>query len=112
MNGSNKMLMIFVDEGDRWKNVPLYEALVDKLVRMEVAGATVLSGITGYGTNGRIQKRRAAGSEDRPVAVLAVDSEDKLNEAIQQLRPMVQDGLMMTMDVDVVPHTVGAGMVH
>lgn len=108
MNGTNKMLMIFVDEADQWRNIPLYEALVDKLARMEVAGATVLAGITGYGTQGRIQKRRGPATNDRPVAVLAVDSEDKLNEVMPKLRPMVRDGLMMTLDVNVVPHSVGA----
>lgn len=112
MNGSNKMLVIFIDESDKWRDMPLYEALVDKLARLEVAGATVLAGITGYGVNGRVQKRRGANSNARPVAVLAVDSEDKLNEVMPKLRPMVRDGLMMTLDVDVVPQPVEAATVN
>lgn len=96
------MLMIFVDEADRWKNVPLYEALVDKLARMDVAGATALAGLAGFGGS---QRKRSL--DERPVAVLAVDTEEKLAEVVPHLRPMAQDALMMTMDVDVLPQRVG-----
>ncbi len=99
-----KMLIIMVDETDMWEDVPLYEAIIRRLVRHDIAGATALAGIMGYGIHGKIHRRGLFGvSDDRPVAVLSVDTEDKLRAALPDIRPMVREGVMFLTDVEVVP---------
>ena len=101
---STKMLIIMVDETDMWEDVPLYEAIIRRLVKHDIAGATALAGIMGYGIHGRIHRRRLFGvSDDRPVAILSVDMEDKLRAALPDIRPMVREGVMFLTDVEVIP---------
>ena len=98
-----KMLIILVDESDTWKGLPLYEALIQRLVKHEVAGATVLSGVMGFGIHGRIHRRTMVGAGDTPIAVLSVDTEEKLRAVLPDIRPMVREGVMFLTDVEVVP---------
>lgn len=48
------LLRVFIGESDKVGGKPLYEAIVEKALEMELAGATVLRGILGYGANDRI----------------------------------------------------------
>lgn len=97
-----KMLIIMVDEADTWQGLPLYEALIRRLVKHEVAGATALSGVMGFGIHGEIHHRGINGG-DAPIAVLSVDTEDKLRSVLPEIRPMVREGVMFLTDVEVVP---------
>lgn len=98
-----KMLIIMVDETDTWRGLPLYEALMQRLVKHEVAGATALSGVMGFGIHGRLHRRGPVGSGDAPVAVLSVDTEDKLRSVLPDIRPMVREGMMFLTDVEIIP---------
>ena len=98
-----KMLLIFLDETDTWGEVPLYEAILRKLVQLEVAGATVHVGLMGFGSHHKIHRKRLFGvSDDRPITILVVDTEEKLARAIPEVRAMVTEGLLVTLDVEVV----------
>lgn len=91
------LLLIFIDETDRWgeSRVPLYEAVVEKLFDLGIDGATVNTGIMGYGANRRVHRKRLFGvTDDRPVTISAVDREDRLRAALPTLRSMVTEGLI------------------
>lgn len=97
------MLMIYLDETDTAGDVPLYEAIVRRLVRLEVAGATVHAGIMGYGSQHHVHRKRLFGvSDDRPVTITAIDTEDKIRAAAAEIRPMVSEGLLALVDVEIV----------
>lgn len=99
-----KMLMIFVDESDQWGDVPLYEAILRRLVKFEISGATVQVGVMGFGSHHKIHRKRLFGvSDDRPVTVIVVDDEAKLRQAIPEIRLLVKEGLMLLTDVEVIP---------
>jgi uncharacterized protein len=104
VNGEEyKMLMVFVDETDIWEDLPLYEAIVRRLVRLEVSGATVQAGIMGYGSNAKVHRKRLFGvSDDRPITIFVVDTEEKLRRALPEIRPMIKEGLMLLTDVEVI----------
>jgi uncharacterized protein len=98
-----KMLTIYVDETDTRGDLPLYEAIVRQLVLMEVAGATVHRGIMGFGTHGRVHRRRLFGvSDDRPIAIIVIDTEETLTRALAEVRPMIEEGLVFLQDVSIV----------
>lgn len=101
---STRILMIFCDETDLWKGEErLYAAIVRKLHRHGIAGATVLRGLMGYGVHRRIHKKGLFGvSDETPIVILAIDEEQKLREMLPILVPMVKEGLINLTDTEVI----------
>jgi len=101
--GKAKMLRIYIGEADQWNGEPLYDAIVKQLRSMEISGATVYRGILGYGAKGHTHKERFLHiSRDLPVVITVIDAEDKLNQAMDTIEPMIQDGLIVTSDVEII----------
>jgi PII-like signaling protein len=101
--GPAKLLRVFMGEADKWHGEPLYDAIVKKLRMMEIAGATVYRGILGYGAKGHEHKRSFFHPmRDLPVMVTVVDSADKIAAAAEAIEGMLEDGLIVLSDVDIV----------
>jgi uncharacterized protein len=97
-----KMLLIIVEDVDRWQGQPVHEAILRSLLRRGIAGATAWTGIAGYGVGGRLHHRGLFGvSDEMPVIIAAVDEEEKLRAAIPPILPMVKGGLVLLQDVEV-----------
>jgi PII-like signaling protein len=104
--GKAKLMRIFIGENDKWHDKPLHKALLESLRANEIAGATVYQGILGYGANRRIHKDSALHlSHDRPMMLSVVDTEEKLRAFLPLLDEMVQQGLVVLSDVDVIKYT-------
>jgi PII-like signaling protein len=104
--GKAKLMRIFFGENDKWRDKPLHEALVEALRANDVAGATVYRGILGYGANRRIHEDKALSlSHDRPIVVAIVETEEKIRAIAPILEQMVEQGLVVLSDVDVVKYT-------
>ena len=89
------MLRILVGEHDMHGRIPLYEAIVMKARELNVAGATVLRGVMGYGASSRIHTTKILRlSEDMPMIIEIVDSESRLEELLPYLDQMVEGGLI------------------
>jgi PII-like signaling protein len=101
MRGTARLMRIYMGESDKWLGEPLYEAVVKRLRLMEIAGATVYRGILGYGAKGHTHKSSWF-SRDLPIMISVVDSEDKLAAAITEIESMMQDGIIVLSDVDVI----------
>lgn len=97
-----KMLMIFVDESERFEELPVYEAVLRRLVHLDIAGATVTTGVMGFGSHHRIHRKRLFGvSDDRPITIIVVDEEQKLRAALPEIRAVMKEGLIILVDVEV-----------
>ncbi|PYV39571.1 MAG: hypothetical protein DMG06_22820 [Acidobacteria bacterium] len=104
MNPPVKLLLIFVDETDTWQQIPLYEAIVRRLRQLDIAGATVQTGIMGFGSHMKVHHKRLFGiTDDRPVAISVVDNESKLRQVIPEIRGMIREGLVVLLDAEVIP---------
>ncbi len=90
-----KLLRIFIGEQDKWQGKPLYEAVV-QLARQEgLAGATCLKGFLGYGAKSHLHTAKLLRlSEDLPIVIEIVDSEEKIQALLPKLDPMIGDGLI------------------
>lgn len=89
-----QLLRIFVGESDRWGSLPLYEAIVQEARQRGLAGATVFQGFEGFGAHSRIHTTRILRlSEDLPIVVEIVDTEDKIQAFLPVLDGMVKEGL-------------------
>jgi PII-like signaling protein len=104
--GKAKLMRIFIGENDKWHDKPLHKALVESMRANDIAGVTVYQGILGYGANRRIHKEGTLHlSQDRPVMLSVVDTEEKLRSFFPILDGMVQQGLVVLSDVDVIKYT-------
>ena len=56
LEGKAKMLRIHFGEDDQWQGRPLYEAIVERCRKLDIAGATVYRGIEGYGASTMIRR--------------------------------------------------------
>ncbi len=90
------LLRIFIGEADKHEGKPLYEWIVLKAREHELAGATVLRGMMGFGANTRkIQTFRFDTlSEDMPIIVEIVDTQDKLETFLETIEPHIKAGLV------------------
>ena len=105
MEGRAKMMRIFIGESDRWQEKPLYQALVEAMRANDLAGVTVYRGILGYGAHRRIHKDRMFRlSEDASIVLSVVDSEEKLKEFLPLVDKMVQEGLVVISEVEIIKY--------
>ena len=96
------LLRIFLGEDDKAGHQPLYEAIVLKAREKQLAGATVLRGPMGFGQSSHLHTAKILRlSEDLPVIVEIVDSEDKINAFLPQLERMMGSGLVTLEKVQV-----------
>ncbi|HNX68341.1 MAG TPA: DUF190 domain-containing protein [Candidatus Omnitrophota bacterium] len=90
-----KLLRIFIGEADKWQGQPLYEAIVLLAKKEGMAGATVLKGCMGFGCKSHMHTTKILRlSEDLPIVVEIVDSEEKIGKFLPLLDPMVREGLI------------------
>ena len=98
-----KLLRVFIGEADKWEGVPLYEAIVHLAKREGLAGATVLRGMMGFGAKSTMHTAKILRlSEDLPIIIEIVDSEEKINKFLPRLDTMVKEGLVTLEKANVV----------
>ena len=89
------LLRIFIGENDQCNGSPLYEAIVMKAREQHLAGATVLRGPMGFGRSSRLHATKIPRlSEDLPLVIEIVDSEDRINGLLPILDAMMTSGLI------------------
>ena len=105
------LLRIFIGEDDKFGGSPLYEAIVLKARELHLAGATVLRGPMGFGASSRLHTTKIMRlSEDLPLVIEIVDSEEKINSFLPTLDEMMTSGLTTLEKVQVLQYgTKGPG---
>lgn len=112
IEGEGKLLRVFIGESDRYEGRPLFEAIVRKARELGLAGVTVLQGIEGYGARSRIHTAKILRlSEDLPVIVEVVDSEEKIRSLLPSLDEMLEaagsGGLITLEKAEIIKYTHG-----
>jgi PII-like signaling protein len=106
LEGEAKLLRIFIGEGDKWHHKPLYEAIVSKARELHIAGATVLRGPMGFGKRSRLHTVKILRlSEDLPIVIEIVDTEEKINALLPHIDEMVEEGLVTLETVHVIKYS-------
>ncbi len=99
------LLRIFFGEDDKCDHLPLHEAIVKKAREMHLGGATVLRGHIGFGHSSRIHTTKLLRlSQDLPIIVEIVDSQDKIDRFLPVLDGMMQRGLVTIEKVQVLQY--------
>ena len=106
LHGKAKLMRIFIGEDDKWRGKPLYDAIVESLRAHDMAGVTVYRGICGYGAHRRFHKeKRLSLSSDLPIMLSVVDEEARIRAYLPLLEELVQEGLVVLSDADVIKYT-------
>ena len=99
------LLRIFIGEDDRADASPLYEAIVLKAREQHLAGATVLRGAMGFGASSRLHTTKILRlSQDLPLVIEIVDSEEKINAFLPTLDGLMTSGLITMEKVQVLQY--------
>lgn len=105
-----KLLRVFIGESDLYRHRPLYEVIVEMARQRGMAGATVMRGILGFGANSLIHTAKVLRiSEDLPVIVEIVDTEDKIKDFLPELDTMIGEGLVTLEKAEVIVYRHGNG---
>jgi len=102
------LLRIFIGESDRYQHHPLHEAIVLKAREHHLAGATVLRGAMGFGKSSRLHTTNLFRiSDDLPLIIEIVDSEEKINAFLPVLDLMMSGGLVTIEKASVIYYRTG-----
>ena len=106
IEGKAQLMRIYIGESDRWRDQSLHEALVRAMRANDLAGATVYRGILGYGAHRRVHKEKPLHlSHDCSIMISVIDTQKKLEEFLPIVDQMVQEGLVVLSDVDIIKYS-------
>ncbi len=104
------LLRVLIGEDDKYEGRPLYEAIVLAAREAGLAGATVLRGPMGFGHSSRLHTTKILRlSEDLPLIIEIVDSEERIRAFLPRLDPMMGSGLVTLEKVQVLQYGAGSG---
>ena len=105
IEGEGQLVRVFIGEADRWHGKPLYQAIVERMRKEGLAGATVWRGIMGYGPTSRIRTARILDlSTDLPIVIEVVDAQERIDLILPILDEMVGDGLVTLEKVHIITY--------
>ena len=103
LSGPALRVTVFIGEDDRYHHRPLYTEIVHRAHAAGLAGASVVRGCEGFGASSLIHTSRLVSlSEDLPVLVIIVDTEEKIRAFLPELEELVAEGLIILDEVEVV----------
>jgi PII-like signaling protein len=109
IEGKAKLMRIYIGEDDRWKDKPLHKALVEAMRANDIAGVTVYRGILGFGAHRRVHKDKPLHlSHDCSIMLSVIDTEEKLQSFLPLVDEMVEEGLVVLSDVDIIKYSYRA----
>ena len=105
LEGPGKRLTIFVGESDHAGHHPLATEIVHRAHKAGLAGATVFRGVEGYGASNHIHTTRILSlSDDLPVCIVIVDSQERVEAFLPELDQLINEGLVIMEDVEVIKY--------
>lgn len=113
LEGTSILLRIFLGEGDNLHGKPVYEHILHAAREAGLAGATVLRGVAGFGAVSRVihTAKVLRLSEDLPMIVEIVDSEERVNGFIPTVENFFETancgGLITIERVEIIKYTHG-----
>ncbi|MFF9624556.1 DUF190 domain-containing protein [Streptomyces griseosporeus] len=110
LTGRALRVTVFVGENDTVHHKPLYSEIVHRAHAAGLAGASVFRGIEGFGASSLIHTHRLLSlSEDLPVAIVIVDTEERVRAFLPQLDELVGEGLVVLDECEVVRYAGRTG---
>ena len=97
-------LRIYLTESSKIDGKPAMEAILDLCQKAGLRGVSVLRGIEGMGEHGVHSASFLALSSDLPLLVEAIDTQERVEHAIEQMRPHLGHSLTAVWPVSLLRH--------
>jgi len=94
-------LRIYLTESDHLDGEPAMQAVLKLCHDAGLTGVTVMRGIEGMGLHGTHTSAFLSLSSELPLVIEAIDKADKIQHAIDMLRPLIGKRLLATWPVSV-----------
>jgi len=105
LEGHQRRLTIFIGEADHHGHTPLATEIVQRAHRAGLAGASVFRGVEGYGASNHIHTTRILSlSDDLPIAVIIIDTNERIQAFLPELDELITEGLLIIDDVEVLKY--------
>lgn len=98
IHGEQVLMRVFLDSADRPPHSPTFEELVRAGRKVGLAGATVLRGILGFGSQGTIGRSKWSLAEHVPVVLETVDSADRIQAFLEGPAERIIERGMITLE--------------
>lgn len=96
-------LVIRIKKNDKLDGRLLEKVLIEFLVQSGISGATVWTGVDGFGRRGKSTVQLEGLTVNMPMMIEVIDEKSKLEPLLPQIKKMVDDnGLITLHEVDVV----------
>ena len=103
LRGPALRLTVYLGESDVWHHKPVFAEIVHRAREAGLAGASVFRGIEGFGASSLVHTQRLLSlSEDLPVAVVVVDTRERVEAFLPRIDELVGEGLVTLEEVEVV----------
>jgi PII-like signaling protein len=110
IEGQGMLARIYIGDRDQWQGMPLVQAIVRVLRERGMAGASSFMGFEGFGASSHLHSSRILSlSQDLPVLIEFVDTEEKVRAVLPELDEMVTDGLITLERVEVIAYRADGG---
>jgi PII-like signaling protein len=97
-----KILRIYLEENDKYDKKALYEWLLDRAIELNIAGATVIRGMEGFGAKKHFHTVHILSiSLNLPVIIEIVDSKEKIEAFIEQVKEPLKGCLTTIQDIEI-----------
>lgn len=106
VEGTAKLLRIYIGEEDQWHDKPLHHALVEALRANDMAGVTVYKGILGFGLSRQLHEEKTF-ADGASLMLSVIDTEERIRGFMPILDKMMPNGLAVLSDVDVITYRYG-----
>jgi len=101
--GERTLMRIHIGESDKWHGQCLHDAIVQLLRKEGFSGATVLRGVSGFGGSSVYHTDKLLRlSQDRPIVVEVVESQERIEAILPKMDEMVSGGLITLEKVHVI----------
>jgi PII-like signaling protein len=95
------LLRIFIGESDKHEGIPLYDWVVKQAREHQLAGATVIRGLEGFGAHGSLHTVKfLRQATDLPLIVEIVDSREKIETFLPVIDGAITEGLVTVEKVE------------
>jgi PII-like signaling protein len=108
VTGEALRLTVLVGDNDTWHHRPLFTEIVHRAHAAGLAGASVFHGVEGFGASSLIHTTRLLSmADDLPVAVVIVDTPERIRAFLPQLDELVTEGLVIVDEVEAIRYVKG-----
>ncbi len=105
LTGKRKLLRLFISNNDEYNGKPLWQCVLEKVKEKGLSGATVYKAVAGIGSHSKIHSFSIWRlSQNVPIIVEVIDREEKIKELVAILDNVVEEGLIVMEDVNIISY--------